>query len=125
MGSNAACRVAAAPLYGFGSLVVLADVAHELSPQIRDGGEDASSNDVPFDLGEPKFDLVEPGRVSLPSYCRRRRPPCYRRLLQPTSMWRSSPGRTTLLDLQLPELGDLARGWCQVEGGHNSMGRRK
>jgi hypothetical protein len=35
-----------------------------LSPQIRDGGEDASSNDIPFDPGEPQFDLVEPGRVS-------------------------------------------------------------
>jgi hypothetical protein len=40
------------------------DVAHELSPQIRDAGEDASSDDVAFDLGKPYFDLVEPGRVS-------------------------------------------------------------
>ena len=37
---------------------------HELSVQIGDGGEDAKSDDVALDLGEPQFDLVEPGRVS-------------------------------------------------------------
>ena len=48
----------------FGSLDVLADVPHELSAQIGDGGEDATGDDVPLDPGEPQFDLVEPGRVS-------------------------------------------------------------
>ena len=37
---------------------------HELSVQIGDGGEDAKSDDVALDPGEPQFDLVEPGRVS-------------------------------------------------------------
>jgi hypothetical protein len=48
----------------FGSLDVLADVPHELSAQIGDGGEDATGDDVALDPGEPQFDLVEPGRVS-------------------------------------------------------------
>jgi len=42
----------------------LADVPHELSAQIEDGGEDATGDDVLLDPGEPQFDLVEPGRVS-------------------------------------------------------------
>ena len=47
-----------------GTLDVLADVPHEISAQIGDGGEDATGDDVPLDPGEPQFDLVEPGRVS-------------------------------------------------------------
>ena len=42
----------------------MADVAHQFSPQVGDGGEDAACDDVTFDLGEPQLDLVEPGRVS-------------------------------------------------------------
>jgi hypothetical protein len=38
----------------------LADVPHELSAQIGDGGEDATGDDVPLDPSEPQFDLVEP-----------------------------------------------------------------
>ena len=45
--------VAIAPLYGFGSLVVLADVPHELAAQIGDGGEDAMGDDVALDPAEP------------------------------------------------------------------------
>src|SRR5215472_8357646 len=52
------------PRTRFGSLDVLADVPHELSAQIGDGGEDATGDDVLVDPGEPQFDLVEPGRVS-------------------------------------------------------------
>src|SRR6516165_10597952 len=52
------------PRTRFGSLDVLADVPHELSAQIGDGGEDATGDDVPLDSGEPQFDLVEPGRVN-------------------------------------------------------------
>ena len=52
------------PRTRFGSLDVLADVPHELSAQIGDGGEDATGDDVALDPGEPQFDLVEPGRVS-------------------------------------------------------------
>ena len=43
---------------------ILAEVPHELSAQIGDGGEDATGDDVALDPGEPQFDLVEPGRVS-------------------------------------------------------------
>jgi hypothetical protein len=60
----------------FGSLDVLADVPHELSAQIGDGGEDATGDDVALDPGEPQFDLVEPGRVS-------------RREVQPDTIWRA------------------------------------
>src|SRR5437764_15210599 len=52
------------PRTRFGSLDVLADVAHELSAQIGDGSEDATGDDVALDPGEPQLDLVEPGRVS-------------------------------------------------------------
>ena len=47
-----------------GSLDVLADVPHELSAQIGDGGKDATGDDVALVPDEPQFDLVEPGRVS-------------------------------------------------------------
>jgi hypothetical protein len=40
------------------------DVAAELASQIGNRSEDAARDDVAFDLGEPEFDLVEPGRVS-------------------------------------------------------------
>ena len=52
------------PRTSFGSLDVLADVPHELSAQIGDGGEDATGDDVALDPGEPQFDVVEPGRES-------------------------------------------------------------
>ena len=39
------------------------DIAHELSFEIRHRGKDATGDDVAFDLGEPQFDLVEPGGV--------------------------------------------------------------
>ena len=42
----------------------MADVPHQFSPQVGDGGEDAACDDVTLDLGEPQLDLVEPGRVS-------------------------------------------------------------
>ena len=53
MGSDATRRIAIAPLYGLGSLVVLADISHQLSVQVGDRGEDASCDDVALDLGEP------------------------------------------------------------------------
>ena len=58
----------------------MADVPHELSAQIGDGGEDATGDDVPLDPGEPQFDLVEPGRVS-------------RREVQPDTIKRRAMGR--------------------------------
>ena len=58
----------------------MADVPHELSAQIGDGGEDATGDDVPLDPGEPQFDLVEPGRVS-------------RREVQPDTIKRRAMGK--------------------------------
>jgi hypothetical protein len=51
------------PLPGFGAAVVPTDVAHELSLEIGYGGEHTTVDHVPLDLGEPQFDLVQPGRV--------------------------------------------------------------
>jgi hypothetical protein len=39
------------------------DVAHELLREVLDGGEDAARDHIAFDLGEPQFHLIEPGRV--------------------------------------------------------------
>jgi hypothetical protein len=39
------------------------DVTKDFSSEIVDGGKDASSNDLPLDLGEPDFDLVKPRRI--------------------------------------------------------------
>ena len=41
----------------------MTDVAHELAGQVLDRGEDAAGNDIALDLGEPVFDLIEPGGV--------------------------------------------------------------
>jgi hypothetical protein len=57
-------RVAVAPFDGFESLVILADITHQLATQIGNGSEDTSCDNVAFDLGEPQLDLVEPGRIS-------------------------------------------------------------
>ena len=56
-------RIEVLPFHGSGRLVVIADVAHELSLQIGHRGKDAASDDVTLDLGEPQFDLVEPRAV--------------------------------------------------------------
>ena len=34
-----------------------------LSSRIRDGSEDSACDHIPFDLGEPEFDLFQPRRV--------------------------------------------------------------
>ena len=39
------------------------DIAHQLAAQVGDGGEDPPRGDIALDLGEPEFDLIEPGRV--------------------------------------------------------------
>src|ERR1700730_10877861 len=51
------------PLHGTGRFVVLTDVAHEFSLQIRDGSEYTSRDDIALDLAEPQLDLIEPRRV--------------------------------------------------------------
>ena len=48
---------------GRGMLIVLADIAHQIAPEILDRGQDAAGNDVALDLGEPEFDLMEPRRI--------------------------------------------------------------
>src|SRR5260221_2735102 len=61
------------------SLVVVADVAHQLVCEILYGGKDTSPNNVVLDLGTPNLDLIEPagigrsvmdpnGRVSLKEF---------------------------------------------------------
>ena len=49
-----------------GSLIVGFDVAHEFATQVGHGCEEAAGDDVALDLGEPVFDLVEPGRATRP-----------------------------------------------------------
>src|SRR3989338_8756315 len=39
------------------------DIAHQLPTQVGDRGEDAPRRDIALDLGEPEFDLIEPGRI--------------------------------------------------------------
>ncbi len=51
------------PLNWFRGFVVLANVAHELTFEISEGGKDTASDDVSLDPVEPQFDLVEPGGV--------------------------------------------------------------
>jgi hypothetical protein len=36
------------------------DVATNLSREVSDRREDAAREQVPFDLGEPEFDLIQP-----------------------------------------------------------------
>jgi hypothetical protein len=46
------------PLHGTGRFVVLTDVSHELSLQIRDGSEYTSRDDIALDFAEPQLDLI-------------------------------------------------------------------
>src|SRR5262245_34533889 len=55
--------IAIAPPDRLGGLVVVADVATNLSRQVSDRGEDAARQQVPLDLRKPEFDLVEPRRI--------------------------------------------------------------
>ena len=61
--SDSSVGVFVSPLKGESCFVVMADIAHDLSVEVGLGFEDAASNDVVLDLGEPDFDLVEPRRV--------------------------------------------------------------
>ncbi len=56
-------NVAIGPLERFGVSIVGADVTHDLSFEVILRGEDAAGDQVALDLGEPDFDLVEPGGV--------------------------------------------------------------
>jgi hypothetical protein len=41
----------------------MVDIAHQFPGEILDRGEDATRDNVAFDLGEPEFDLVEPRAI--------------------------------------------------------------
>ena len=41
----------------------MTEVTHQLAGQVLNRGEDPAGNNIALDLGEPVFDLVEPGRV--------------------------------------------------------------
>src|SRR5205823_12778000 len=56
-------RIGVFLLHGPRRLVVVADIAHDLSLEVGDRSEYAPSDDVALDLAEPQLDLVEPGRV--------------------------------------------------------------
>ena len=58
--SEVAARVRVFPLDWASVGGVGVDVATEFASEIRDRGENAASDDLAFDLGEPDLDLVEP-----------------------------------------------------------------
>ena len=59
---NAVGRCRVSPSDRGGRFVVVADVAKDFA-EIVDGGKDAAGDDLPLDLGEPDFDLVQPRRI--------------------------------------------------------------
>ena len=56
-------RVSIAPANRLRRLVVMTDVSSDLPREISDRGKDASREQVPLDLGEPQFDLIQPRRI--------------------------------------------------------------
>src|SRR3984893_14788918 len=63
LSTHSATDVGVLPFDRLGGLVVLVDVVEEFAPEVGGGGEDAAVDEIALDLGEPEFDLVEPGRV--------------------------------------------------------------
>lgn len=61
MRSDPFCGVGILPANGLGALSVKPDIAHDFSREVTDRGEEASCDNVAFDLGEPDFHLIEPG----------------------------------------------------------------
>ena len=55
--------IAITPADRFRRLVVVPDVATDLPGEVGHGREDPAREEVPFDLGKPEFDLVEPGGI--------------------------------------------------------------
>jgi len=55
--------IAVGPLDRLGATVVVSDVSSNLAREVRNGREDSTCDDIALDLGEPQFNLVEPGRV--------------------------------------------------------------
>jgi hypothetical protein len=64
-GSDSAAWIDVFPLYDFWILVVLTDIAQEFSFEVRNGSKYTAGDDVSFNLGKPKLDLVEPMRSRL------------------------------------------------------------
>ena len=56
-------RIAIAPADRFRRLVVVPDVPANFPREVSHGREDTAREEIPFDLGKPEFDLVEPRRV--------------------------------------------------------------
>ena len=54
-------RIGIFPLHRFRRLIVLPNMAHDFPFQILLGLKDATSDEVPLNLGKPQFDMVEPG----------------------------------------------------------------
>jgi hypothetical protein len=51
------------PADGRSGFVIVANVAHQLAREIRNGSEDTSRNNLALNLGKPNFHLVEPAGV--------------------------------------------------------------
>lgn len=51
------------PLHWDRRLNVLPDIAHDLPFEIMSRRKDTAGDEITLNLGEPQFDLVEPGRV--------------------------------------------------------------
>src|SRR5215471_16919587 len=55
--------VAIRPFKRFGNTIVVSEIAHQFTCEVLDRGQYSSCDYVALDLGEPVFDLVEPGGV--------------------------------------------------------------
>jgi hypothetical protein len=51
------------PFNGSSGFVIVSDVTQDFSSKIGDGGKNAAGDDLSLNLGEPDFDLVQPGRI--------------------------------------------------------------
>ena len=56
-------QISIAPADGFGRLVVVPNVATNLSREVSDGRKDTAGEQLAFDFRKPELDLVQPGRV--------------------------------------------------------------
>jgi hypothetical protein len=60
-GSDPMPGIGVLPLHGFRGLIVLPDIAHDFPFQILPRRKDAAGDEIALNLGEPEFDLVQPG----------------------------------------------------------------
>ena len=59
-GSNSARGIEVFPFHRLGIFIVLSDISHEFSLEVRNRCKDTSSDYVAFDFCEPQFNLIEP-----------------------------------------------------------------